>query len=116
MAEGNQDEQAFARRQRVRLALIWYTQAAPHELPANSCFILVFDSLGGQHKTVIKLLKLYLMDEARDKKQVPEGDLALGPPPTASPSTRLSRPNGYDCGLYAIHNIDVFRRYSKRAS
>ncbi|KAG9095407.1 hypothetical protein FS749_010518 [Ceratobasidium sp. UAMH 11750] len=78
---------------------------------SQKCWILVLDSLGGKHEDVVRVLRAYLQAEAQERrgKRI------------ETKTTKLSggliedrhlpvpiQPNGYDCGLYLLHNVETF--------
>lgn len=73
----------------------------------DRCYIYTFDSLQGPHTKVVNRLRLYLDEEAKDKKQVdnPSGVDAVGV------EVYVPQQEGYsNCGLYILHYVERFLR------
>lgn len=68
--------------------------------------IITLDSLGNSHPTTIRVLKSYLIDEAKDKKGA-VGNLATG----STAKYGLPQQNNYcDCGIFLIAYLELFLR------
>jgi Ulp1 family protease len=66
--------------------------------------IIVFDSLGLKHVGTIKLLREYLVDEAKSKRQmdIPKEDIA-------GLHAKVPKQVNYcDCGIFLLHYVEKF--------
>ena len=73
------------------------------KMSINQTRILTFDSLGSDHKAVVKTLGKYLQLEAKDKK-----DLDKSPEVIGYEVFVPQQPNSYDCGVYLLHFVKRF--------
>ncbi|KZT51423.1 cysteine proteinase [Calocera cornea HHB12733] len=69
----------------------------------DETLIFTFDSLGGAHKPVTKILSRYLQAEAKDKKGIVETREGVGKKARAP-----TQHNFCDCGLFVIHFVEKF--------
>jgi len=73
-------------------------------------YIFTLDSMGSNHPQAQKILQQYLVEEAKDKKNVTEVRLA-----TKRKVQVPSQPNFCDCGVYLLHFVKVFLAYPEAA-
>ncbi|CAL1712532.1 unnamed protein product [Somion occarium] len=66
-------------------------------------YIFTFDSLGSEHKAVVRTLSKYLQLEAKDKKGLENTSEALG-----KQALVPYQPNYCDCGVYVLHFVARF--------
>ncbi|KAF9299682.1 hypothetical protein BGZ74_008759, partial [Mortierella antarctica] len=90
------------------------TPAVPIDVEENT-MILVMDSLGGQHSSVFRTLRVYLQQELLARKNITK---FLGPKEVlAKYATKAPKQENYcDCGLYLVHYAEMFLKYPKQLS
>ncbi|KAF9429825.1 hypothetical protein BGZ94_009353 [Podila epigama] len=75
----------------------------------NRPYMICLDSLGRPHPTVFKVLRAYLEQELRDKKNITKTLTARTIPGKNTSNSPLQQ-NLCDCGVFLLHYVDVFLR------
>ncbi|KAG9315733.1 hypothetical protein JVU11DRAFT_3380 [Chiua virens] len=78
------------------------TPSSTGDLPAQT-YIITLDSLGSRHPQALKVLRQYLISEAKDKRNFDEVRDAVGKQVQVP-----VQPNTWDCGIYLLHFVKVF--------
>jgi Ulp1 family protease len=79
-------------------------------IPVNEPVIIIFDSLGLTHPNVFKALREYVVDEAREKR-----NLDLDPSDLYGVRAKVPIQSNYaDCGVYLLHYVQRFLREPER--
>jgi len=79
----------------------------------TSPFILVLDSLGGERKRAVRIIRKYLASEYQAKKMEGKRGFSDVDIPSIRPVKPL-QPNGTDCGVYLLHYAEkIFESISQ---
>lgn len=68
-----------------------------------SCSIIIFDSLGGNHRPAMDLIQKYLRQEARERKK-----MKLKEDPHKIHAKVPRQPNHCDCGVFLLQFFEDF--------
>ncbi|EQC53007.1 hypothetical protein SJAG_16454 [Schizosaccharomyces japonicus yFS275] len=73
-------------------------------LSSTSPVILLFDSLSNMHKSTLRYLREYIIDEARERKHV-----ELSPYSLRGFHAKVPQQSNFsDCGVYTLHYVELF--------